>query len=85
MGVSSPSGFPTPDGFSMVSEGEDHSLALSAGGGVFAWGSNEFGQLGDGSFDSAVVPVDITQHFIKEEVVDAELGDLLYFHVDGMG
>jgi alpha-tubulin suppressor-like RCC1 family protein len=33
-----------------IAAGEEHSLALLAGGSVMAWGSNSMGQLGDGTF-----------------------------------
>jgi alpha-tubulin suppressor-like RCC1 family protein len=32
-----------------ISAGEDHSLALTADGIVYAWGGNDYGQLGDGT------------------------------------
>ncbi len=31
-----------------IAAGEDHCLALTSGGRLFAWGSNQFGQLGLG-------------------------------------
>lgn len=34
-----------------------HMLALSAKGSVWAWGSNKYGQLGDGSTDNHIAPV----------------------------
>ena len=37
--------------------GEHHSLALAANGDVYAWGSNQEGQLGDGSSASSAVPL----------------------------
>jgi alpha-tubulin suppressor-like RCC1 family protein len=36
-----------------------HSLALKSDGTVFAWGDNEFGQLGDGTNDSSTTPVKV--------------------------
>jgi len=35
--------------WTQVAAGNEHSLALKANGSLWAWGSNEFGQLGDGT------------------------------------
>lgn len=40
-----------------VAAGEHHSLALTADGDVYAWGSNAEGQLGDGSTHSSAAPL----------------------------
>jgi alpha-tubulin suppressor-like RCC1 family protein len=40
-----------------ISAGYDHSLALDTAGQVWAWGSNQFGQLGNNATDMSVVPV----------------------------
>lgn len=39
-----------------VLAGSEHSLALTADGRVFAWGRNQYGNLGNGSFDTARHP-----------------------------
>ncbi len=39
-----------------VSAGSDHGLALLSNGTVKAWGSNEFGQLGDGTETTRPIP-----------------------------
>jgi alpha-tubulin suppressor-like RCC1 family protein len=50
-----------------VAAGRTHSLALSSDGTVWAWGDNEYGELGDGNFIQSDSPVkvvglsDITQ------------------------
>ena len=36
-------------GFTAISAGADHSLALKADGIVWSWGGNYHGQLGDGT------------------------------------
>jgi alpha-tubulin suppressor-like RCC1 family protein len=43
-----------------VAGGGEFSLALLANGTVMAWGSNQFGQLGDGSTESSDVPVQVS-------------------------
>ncbi|ABP53649.1 Ig-like domain repeat protein [Salinispora tropica] len=40
-----------------VAVGADHSLALTSTGSLLAWGSNDTGQLGDGSVTSSSTPV----------------------------
>ena len=37
------------DNLVVISGGEDHSLGLTSNGTVIAWGSNFYGQLGDGT------------------------------------
>jgi alpha-tubulin suppressor-like RCC1 family protein len=36
-----------------VTAGGDHTLGLTCDGRVFAWGANEYGQLGDGTTETA--------------------------------
>ena len=42
-----------------VAAGQEHSLALLRDGTVRAWGSNEFGRLGDGSEEGSAVPMTV--------------------------
>ena len=42
-----------------VAAGELHSLAVTSTGAVLAWGGNNFGQLGDGSYAGSDVPVKV--------------------------
>jgi alpha-tubulin suppressor-like RCC1 family protein len=42
-----------------VAAGQSHSLALRADGTVWAWGDNQFGQLGDGTTETRLTPVKV--------------------------
>jgi alpha-tubulin suppressor-like RCC1 family protein len=46
-------------GVKSVKAGCDHGLALKRDGTVWGWGSNVFGQLGDGTFSRSSVPVKV--------------------------
>ena len=54
-----------------VETGAAHTCALTAEGRVRCWGSNRFGQLGDGTRDNRRVPVEVRG---LEEVVDLSVG-----------
>ncbi len=51
--VSGPAGIT----FTQVSAGYSHSVAIGSDGKTYAWGDNEFGQLGDGSTTTSTVPI----------------------------
>jgi hypothetical protein len=55
--VQFPMGAPSPV---QVTCGHRHSCSLDANGGVWCWGSNTVGQLGDGSFMDHVAPKQVT-------------------------
>jgi len=40
-----------------ISAGKEHAMALTEGGRLFAWGKNEFGQLGTGDEENRALPV----------------------------
>ncbi len=46
-------------GVKSISAGLAHSLAITNEGGVKAWGSNDFGQLGDGTVNNNATPADV--------------------------
>jgi alpha-tubulin suppressor-like RCC1 family protein len=69
-----------------ISLGKDHSSALSSNGRLFTWGSNEYGQLGDGTteiifdpslIDSIYPPTEITSRFglsTGDKIVSISIG-----------
>ena len=48
-----------PTGMSGVSAGGSHTLAFKNMSGVFAWGNNAYGELGNGNSDAKMVPVQL--------------------------
>ena len=57
--------------------GKDHSSALSSSGRVFIWGSNDRGQLGDGTTIDKTTPTEITSSFnlgAGETIISINLG-----------
>ena len=55
--VKTSSGYLT--GITAASAGADHSLALTSGGNVYAWGYGNYGQLGNGANSSQQLPVEV--------------------------
>lgn len=50
---------PSTSTFSTVSAGGEHTIAIKTDGSLYAWGDNEYGQLGDGTNDDKKVPTQI--------------------------
>ena len=48
-----------PTGIEDVRAGGEHSLALDSAGNVWAWGDNQYGQVGNGTTVSALLPVKV--------------------------
>ena len=44
-----------------IDAGQSHSLALTSGGDIFAWGKNDRGQLGDGTTTQRTSPVQVSE------------------------
>jgi alpha-tubulin suppressor-like RCC1 family protein len=51
--------------FISAAAGWGHSLAVDDGGGLWAWGDNQLGQLGGGTLDGSPVPVKIGDGFLS--------------------
>lgn len=50
----------TPSDFTHIAAGFNHSLALDADGNIYAWGDNDYGQLGNGNTTRQSTPVKLT-------------------------
>lgn len=63
LGIGDLEGTPTQaviTGVSAVAGGEEHTLALKNDGTVWAWGDNEYGQLGNGTKIASNVPIQVS-------------------------
>ncbi|MCN0181314.1 RCC1 domain-containing protein [Salinispora arenicola] len=49
--------FPAGTTVTAIAGGDDHNLAITSTGGVFTWGSNSSGELGDGTTNDRTTPI----------------------------
>jgi uncharacterized repeat protein (TIGR02543 family) len=66
-----------------LSFGRSSSSAISSNGRVFAWGINNFGQLGDGTTNDKATPIEITSSFslgAEDKIIYTSLGGTSYTH-----
>jgi len=47
--------------FTSLARGYFHFCATATNGGVYCWGNNQFGQLGDGTTQTRMVPTRVVQ------------------------
>jgi len=59
-----------------ISNGTSHSLMLTSGGFVYAWGLNGFGQLGDGTTRYSARPVKVKSLY-STTIASNAISDLL--------
>lgn len=65
---------------SIVTLGSFYSTALTTSGRVFTWGSNNTGQLGDGTNLNRIIPIEITLNFNLEAKEKITLISTGFFH-----
>ncbi|MGD9605375.1 MAG: InlB B-repeat-containing protein, partial [Bacilli bacterium] len=74
--------------FVQIANGGYHIIALSESGQVFAWGYNNYGQIGDGTNTSRKTPVEITSRFNllgDEQIVQVYAGTLHSMAITNFG
>jgi alpha-tubulin suppressor-like RCC1 family protein len=80
--VSGPDGVGNLTGVVGIAGGEKHSLAVKSDGTVWAWGLNDYGQLGDGTQTNRATPVQV-QGLSDVVAVAAAIGHSLALKSDG--
>ncbi|WP_295996258.1 Ig-like domain-containing protein [Rugamonas sp.] len=66
-----------------VVAGASHTVALKADGTLQAWGSNQWGQLGDGSTNDSAVPVQVSGGFSNWTFIAAGEDHVMAIRADG--
>ncbi len=72
-------GVDTSDKIVQVSAGYYHTIALSENGQVYTWGSNAYGELGNGASENSNLPINITSKFklTDDKIIQVSAG---YYH-----
>jgi len=70
--------------FTSVAAGDNFSSAVGSDGNVYAWGNNGYGQLGDGSTTSSLVPVQVSAGAVPSGVTFTSVA-AGYFHLLALG
>jgi len=65
-----------------MSAGMYHSLAIKSDGTVLAWGSNYYGQLGDGTTTDRIIPAQV-ESLVSVAAISAGAGHSLALKYDG--
>jgi len=73
---------PTMQGTGKLAAGTGHTLMIDADGNVWAWGSNEYGQLGIGSYEDQITPNKIDG---LNDIIAVAAGDNHSIALDGDG
>ena len=56
-----------------ISCGSDHNLAIDENGKIYSWGSNDFGQCGDGTFNDIFKPK-LIKYLDQHEIIEIKCG-----------
>jgi alpha-tubulin suppressor-like RCC1 family protein len=64
--------------FTSITVGEYHTCALTKASNVYCWGSNEYGQLGDGTNEDAGSPVEMDLSGVSGKIASIAAGSSAY-------